>query len=490
MDWWPFAWVAFAPALIALHDGYRRHGMRRACLIGGTFGFLSGAGKVYWITETVVSYGGLDWILGLFSMAIVALLVGSYTFIFCVYAARADWRRAAFPFLAAGLWTALEYLQTYLFTGFPWELLGYSQYRVLPLIQIARVTGVYGVGFLVVLVNVALAMCLLAAREGLPWKPPIRALGLACLALVGTAGYGWLTLSRMRSLEGQTPPVRVAVVQGSIEQGMKWSEAKLQHTVDTYATLTRSALKHRPELVVFPETAMTFYLESPVYKPFAHQVHQLTEEAGVPLLTGALGYKPGENRVIYNSAFLLAPKSGVVGRYSKMHLVPFGEYLPMSSIFFWLKGLTDDIGVLTPGSELAVMPLPGLEMRLGTVICYESIFPDLVRQFVVNGANVLVVMTNDAWFGVSSAPMQHFSMAVLRAVENGVPVIRAANTGISGYIAATGRIYGMTPLLAATTTVGEVYPGRGAPTPYTRYGDVFALACCLVALAAVITVNR
>lgn len=149
-----------------------------------------------------------------------------------------------------------------------------------------------------------------------------------------------------------------------------------------------------------------------------------------------------------------------------------------------------DVGVLTPGETLTVMPVPGADIRVGSVICYESIFPDLVRRFVDGGANVLVVMTNDAWFGDSSAPMQHFSMAVFRAVENGVPVIRAANTGVSGYISATGRMSGLTPLMAATSTIGEVYPGRDVSTFYTRYGDVFPILCVIGGLIAVIGGQR
>lgn len=489
IDWWPFAWIAFAPVMVALHDQMKSGPIRRIYLLALVFGFFAGVGKIYWITETVMSYGGLNIILGVFSMSMVALLLSLYPFVFCIFVARADWTHFAFPFLAAALWTALEYIQTYLFTGFPWELLGYSQYQVLPVIQIARFTGVYGVGFLVMLINATLAMAFIAVRDGRSWRGPVFAMALSCFLLIGVTGYGWWTLSRVQSLESRTPPVQIAVVQGNIEQGMKWSEALLQKTVDIYAGLTRSILPQKPDFIVFPETAMTFYLQSPVYRAFADQVHALVKEADTPLLTGALGFREGK-KAIYNSAFLLLPGRGAAMEYSKMHLVPFGEYLPMPSLFSWLSGLTADIGSLTPGDELTVMPLPGYDMRIGTVICYESIFPDLVRQFALNGANTLVVMTNDAWFGTSTAPMQHFSMAVLRAVENGMPIIRAANTGISGYISATGRIYGLTPLLAETTTTGTIHPSRDDATVYTIYGDVFAMACCALALIAVIWAGR
>ena len=483
VDWWPLAWIAFVPVMVALHDAGRTGSFTRVVLIALAFAFASGVAKVYWIMETVMNYGGLNLALGLVSMAGVAFVVALYALIFGIYAARADWKSPLFPLFAAALWTALEYIQTYLFTGFPWELLGYSQHMVLPVIQIANLTGVYGVGFLVMLANATLAMVFIALRERTAWRAPVIAMTVAWLAVISATGYGWWSVSQVRSLERMTPPVKVAVVQGSKEQGEKWSESMYQRTVDVYRDLTRSILPQDPEFIVFPETAMTFWLESPGYEVYNKQVHALAEEAGVPLLTGALGYRPGESD-IYNSAFLLMPGRGIVGTYSKMHLVPFGEYLPIPSLFSFLSGLTGAIGDLTPGDELAVMPLSGYDMHVGTVICYESIFPDLVRRFPLNGANVLVVMTNDAWFGTSSAPAQHFSKAVLRAVENGTPIIRAANTGISGYISATGAAYGTTPMMVATTTVANVHPNRGGLTFYTRYGDVFALLCCVLAVVA------
>ncbi len=483
VDWWPLAWIAFVPVMIALHDAGRSGSLTRVVLIALAFAFVSGVAKVYWIMETVMNYGGLNLALGLVSMAGVAAVVGLYAFLFGILVARTSWKSPLFPLFAAALWTALEYIQTYLFTGFPWELLGYSQHQALPVIQIAQYTGVYGVSFLVMLLNATMAMVFIALRERTSWRAPVFAMSLSCFALISTTGYGWWSISQARILERMTPPVKVAVVQGSKEQGEKWSESLYQRTVDVYRDLTRSVLPQDPEFIVFPETAMTFWLESPVFEEYTEQVHALTEEAGVPVLTGALGYRPGETGT-YNSAFLLLPERGIVSSYSKMHLVPFGEYLPFPSLFSFLSGLTGAIGDLTPGDELTVMPLTGYDMHIGTVICYESIFPDLVRRFPLDGANVLVVMTNDAWFGTTSAPAQHFSMAVLRAVENGTPIIRAANTGISGFISSTGAVYGTTPMMVATTTVANVHPNRNGPTFYTRYGDVFALFCCVLAVVA------
>ena len=483
IDWWPIAWIAFVPVMIALHNAGQSNSLFSVFLVSSTFSFFSGVGKVYWVMETVMSYGGLNIVLGLVSMVGVALVIALYSFLYGIFVARTDWNSLFFPFFAAALWTALEYAQTYLFTGFPWELLGYSQYKVLPVIQIAQFTGVYGVSFLVMLLNATIAMLFMALRNNTGWRAPIFALLMAYFSLISTVGYGWWSISRQQSLEQSNTAVKVGVVQGSMEQGMKWSESVLQRTVDTYRKLTLSILPQNPELIVFPETAMTFYLKSSIYEQFNEQVHGLTAEAGVPLLTGALGFRAGR-REVYNSAFLLVPEQGIVDAYSKMHLVPFGEYLPLPSLFSFLGSLTGAIGSLTPGEKLTVMPVTGSDMQIGTVICYESIFPDLVRRFSLNGANVLVVMTNDAWFGTSSAPSQHFSMAVLRAVENGMPVIRAANTGISGFISATGKVYGATPMMVATTTVENVHLSQGDLTVYTQYGDIFAILCCVLAVVA------
>lgn len=490
VDWWPLAWVAFVPVLIALYDARQPENTKRVYTIGLTFGFVSGVGKVYWVTETVVSYGGLGWVLGLFSMAMVALLLASYALVFSLFAARTNWRNAAFPLLAASLWTALEYLQTYLFTGFPWELLGYSQHRVLTVIQISRWTGVYGVSFLVLLVNATLALYFVGIRDGFQWRTPVRALGITTALMIATVGYGWYALNATHTNETQTPVLRVAVAQGNVQQHEKWSAGRLQKTINTYTLLTLDALKQKPDLIVFPETAMTFYLENPTYQAFTRQVTDLVDAVRVPLLTGALGFDVQKKGEIYNSAFLLVPKQGVVARYSKSHLVPFGEYIPFTLLFSWLEKLTLDTGVLTPGDGPTVMDVPGGELSLGTAICYESIFPDLVRRFVLNGANVLVVITNDAWFGDSSAPRQHFSMAVFRAVENATPVVRAANTGISGYISATGQTFGLTPLNRSTTTIGDLYPRREGPTPYTRFGDVFSWLCVAASLVGIVVTGR
>ena len=208
VDWWPLAWVAFVPVMIALHDAGRSGTLVSVCLVSLAFGFLSGVGKVYWIMETVMSYGGLNAAMGLVSMAGVAMVVALYAFVFGVFVARSDWKSPLFPFFAAALWTALEYAQTYLFSGFPWELLGYSQYKVLPVIQIAQYTGVYGVSFLVMLLNATLAMVLVALRERTTWRAPVFSMVLAYFILIGATGYGWWSISKQRELERLTPRSR------------------------------------------------------------------------------------------------------------------------------------------------------------------------------------------------------------------------------------------------------------------------------------------
>ncbi|MBI4550657.1 MAG: apolipoprotein N-acyltransferase, partial [Candidatus Latescibacteria bacterium] len=291
LDWWPAAWVSLIPVLVAVSSA-----PRRTPEVGLTFGFVSGLGKVYWMTETLVLYGHLNTPLGVFSMSIVALFVGLYAAVFLILLSRTNWQAVYFPILAAALWTALEWVQSFFLTGFPWELLGYSQYRVLSIIQIARFTGVYGVSFLVVLVNATITMLLLASRDRtkISGHAVVGATSLTALALIGTLGYGFHVLSRERAREAKASPMTVVVVQGSVSQDLKWSEMLVHRTVAIYDSLARQMLPQHPDFIVFPETALTFYPESPAYAALTDQVYRLVDDAAVSLLTGGLGYEPGQ----------------------------------------------------------------------------------------------------------------------------------------------------------------------------------------------------
>ena len=438
------SWLAFA-ALVPLLVAVEGRGWRQA----GALGFLSGLifwlAAIPWVAPTMIHYGDLPWPLaGVIFLALAGYLA-LYTTAFAALLARTSPRSsAAYVTVAASLWVALEFLRTYLFTGFPWNLLGYSQYRNLPLVQVAAVTGVYGVSFAVAAVNAGLAG-FVHPQHGR--KDRLGGIGVAA-AVVGLAvGSGWL-LSPARE---EKPAIPVALVQGNIDQGVKWDPAYQETTLEVYRRLTLAAARGGAQLIVWPETAMPFFLRE---DPSWREVENLARVTGAHLLVGALDRSLGEPR---NSAFLIGPDGQVRGRYDKRHLVPFGEYVPLQPLLFFVNVIAGGaIGAFAPGAEATTFSTPA--GRVAVVICYEAIFPAEVREFFRGGADVLVNITNDAWFGRSAAPVQHLAMAAFRAVENRAYLVRAANSGISAVVAPDGRIVQASGFFTREVLSGTVAP--------------------------------
>lgn len=467
-------WAAFA-ALVPLLAAIDGAGWRQAGVLGFGAGLVFWVATIPWIAATMVRYGDLSWPLAALVLTGLAGYLALYWAAFCALLSRiAPNGGARFVVGAASLWVALEFLRTYLLTGFPWNLLGYSQYRHLPLIQIAAVTGIYGVSFLVVAVNAALWR-LLAADRG--WKHAftgtVAAAGVVAFAIASV----WVPPSDARQ-----PTLPLALVQGNVDQRAKWDPAHQDAALTLYRTLTADAARRGAKLVVWPETSLPFVFDGDRRRA---AVQGLARETGVHLLIGALGQAPEGPR---NSAFLVAPDGEVVGRYDKRHLVPFGEYVPLKPLLPFVDVLGGGaIGEFRPGAEATVFSTP--LGRLAVVICYEAIFPAEVREFFLAGADVLVNITNDAWFGRSAAPVQHLAMAAFRAVENRAYLVRAANTGISAIVAPDGRIVQASELFTREIVSGTIAP-RGAVSVYTRYGDVFAWATVAVTLAMVWPTGR
>ena len=306
----------------------------------------------------------------------------------------------------------------------------------------------------------------------------------ASVVLIAVLGYGYHRLNA----ETGNGDIKVTVVQGNIEQDKKWDPAYQSEVIATYKRLTLKAIEQKPDLVIWPETATPFYFEGArdPYPALTDDLRKFVRSAGTPLLTGSPTYEKKDRRyLLRNSAFLLDRNGMTKTVYHKIHLVPFGEYVPLkNSLLFFVEKMVQASDDFQAGAEYTVMKvrLPaGNDVAIGTVICYEIIFPDLVRRFVNEGATGMTTVTNDAWFGRTGAPYQHFSMAVLRAVENRVPVARAANTGISGFIDAKGRILDTSGIFTEAVLTRSLTPGA-AKTFYTRYGDVFAYLCSLSSL--------
>jgi apolipoprotein N-acyltransferase len=481
------AWAVLIPLHLALAQPAQ---LQRSFWLGWLAGTFAFAGIMVWVITAMHQYGKVPLAVSVLLMLLLAIYLGLFL---ALYAIGWVWFKRHLPtvtFMAAPiLWVALEWLRTYLFSGLPWALLGYSQYQWLPVIQIADITGVYGLSFLVVLVNVAVAELLLwglakrrAQSDPLPWP----ALAVTVLAMTGALLYGQWRLS----VSPEPRSISVGLVQANIDQAQKWDAAYRQTTIDRYARLTVQAASGA-DLVIWPEAATPFLFERE--KDYKLEVMDLVRANRVPLLFGspALRFYPNGRPYLMNSAYLLSHDGILLGRYDKRHLVPFGEYIPLhSSLLFFLEKLVEGIGDFEAGTQATLLPLPSREAQFsshpsdgkpafGVVICYEVIFPNLVREFAANGADFMVTITNDAWFGKSAAAYQHFGMVVLRAVENRRAFARAANTGISGFIDPQGRILRASPIFEEAAFTGTI-PLDRTLTFYTNYGDVFAYACVII----------
>lgn len=484
------AWVALIPLHIAV-DGARRS---QAFWLGWLSGMIGFTGIMAWVVTAMHTYGKVPLII---SYGILLLLTAYLGLFVGIYSAGMVWFRQLVPryglFAAPCLWVTLELSRTYLLSGLPWSLLGYSQYRQLDLIQIADHLGVYGVSFLIVLTNVALAelyLWLMPLFRGfrparLPWE-----LVTTSAMLVGLSWAYSTSLIVSEGIQRPKTTLQVGVVQPNIDQAVKWDQAYREETLRRYDQLTAS-LGHGTDLVIWPEAATPFvYEREPVYQL---QLVAMANRASAPLLFGSPAIRFDSNRKPYllNSAYLLSPDGQLLGRYDKQHLVPFGEYIPLkSSLLFFLDKLVEGIGDFQAGPGPTILSFeqkasrdgaPSRPVKFGVVICYEVIFPDLVRRLAASGAEFLVTVTNDAWFGESSAPSQHFSMVVFRSVENHLAFARAANTGISGFIDPFGRIIEASPIFTQAALQATI-PVRQPYTFYSRHGDVFAYGCMIISL--------
>ncbi len=489
-DFGLLAWIALIPLHLALDQCSKQ----RAFWIGWLSGILGFTGIMAWVVTAMTTYGKVPEII---SYAILLLLTCYLGLYIGLYSLAVVWLRELIPrygiFFAPCFWVALEWLRTYLLSGLPWCLLGYSQYRELDLIQIADHTGVYGVSFLVVLVNLAFAEWLLWMmpffRRFHPVQLPWELLTTAASFMVLSWFYSSAVLSDDNSQMLKTS-VTVGLVQPNIDQSIKWDAAFRDETMQRFERLT-AQLGTNTDLIVWPEASTPFLFERE--KDYQVQLASWAEQAQAPILLGspALRYYADRRPYLLNSAYLLSPDGSLLGRYDKQHLVPFGEYIPLkSSLLFFLEKLVEGIGDFEPGPgptvlsftpktrahEVATASRP---VRFGVAICYEVIFPDLVRRFAANGAEFLVTITNDGWFGPSSAPAQHFSMVVFRSVENHLAFARAANTGISGFVDPFGHIVSATPIFTEQALHGAI-PIRQTRTFYSYYGDVFAYACVII----------
>jgi apolipoprotein N-acyltransferase len=446
-------------------------------------GLLAGAGyfagTVYWTTSVMETYGDVSLPVAVALAGALVAYLALFPALFAVLVASVArslgvWALAMSP----AFWVSTELLRTHLFTGFPWVLLGYSQSTVPPVIQVASLFGVFGVSGLVAFGNAAVAW--LAVTHGRR-----RLVGSVVAVLVLAAAVGWGGYrTRDGRLTAEGTPLRVALVQGNIPQDQKWDPARAGQIIERYFSLSRQAAREGARFIIWPESSLPFYLEE---EPGGRElVEDLVRETGVSFLIGSDQLERGPVPRYYNAAFLLGPDGGTVAVYRKMHLVPFGEYVPLRRLFFFLSPLVEAVSDFSPGDRPVMLPVEGYDTS--TAICYEVVYPGLIRQSVIEGSRLLTTITNDAWYGRSSAPHQHFWQAAMRAVEQGRYMARAANTGISGIVDPYGRVAARTEIFETGVLVGEVRL-LTSRTIYSRIGDLFAYACAALTLAAVIAVR-
>jgi apolipoprotein N-acyltransferase len=477
------AWVVLVPLQIILHD----LPPKRALWYGWLAGTIAFAGTVTWVITAMHQFGQVPIVVSTLLMLLLATYLGLYMGLYAWGYATFQQKHPNLLWLGApALWVTLEFLRTYALTGFPWALLGYSQYQWLSVIQFADVTGVYGVSFLIVMGNVAITSLLLwiyRKTRGLaiprPWESTASFVCALSLVLV----YGTWRVHQQADLDASAHSLSIGLVQANIDQAVKWDEAYRDATFQRYATLSRQAGKNT-DLLIWPEAATPFLFEQePAYQG---RILEIVKDTHSPLLFGSptLRFQPDGRPYLYNSAFILTPEGRVSGRYDKRHLVPFGEYIPLRSILFFLDKLVVGIGDFHSGQGPMTLqistPSTNTGPKFGVAICFEVIFPDLVRR-MSKEANFLVTITNDAWFGDSAAPYQHFGMVVFRAVENHLAFARAANTGISGLIAPDGRILTQTSIFSEQAVTGSLPLRSSSPTLYTEFGDVFSWGCVIIA---------
>lgn len=490
LGWWPLLFVALVPLLaLAVRE---RPG--RSAMAGLLAGFVYHLCLLYWIVFVLGRYGGLSVWLSVPALMLLALYMAVYPAIFAGLLSLLTRRGGTLPpvllLLAPALWVGLDWLRSVLFTGFPWMDLGYGLYLVPLLLQAADLGGHHFLTFCLVLINTLVLYGLRSWRGGREQKEQRALLPVAATVafLAVVLCYSLFRAQQVQSALATAPRARIAVVQGNIPQDLKWTPAQKEATLEVYCRLSEQSIAaNQPVLLVWPETALPFF---PGNDPLFSQVADLARAHGVWLLTGApdfslvSGPRGGspENISYANSALLVSPEGRPTARYDKQHLVPFGEYVPLRELLFFLRPLVESVGNFKPGTRSE--PLVAGSMRLGTLICYESIFPDLARKSVADGANLLVNLTNDAWYGRSSAPHHSFAMAVLRSVETRRSLVRAANTGISGFVTPMGRVSRQGPLFEPLTLAEDI-PLFAGETMFVRFGHLFAPLCLLVALLGI-----
>lgn len=474
-----FAWISLIPLLFVI----LKKTPKQSFFLGLVAGFSFNAILIYWIPSVPAHYGNLSTGVSIIIYIILVLLLALFWAFFSLISAKI---RQSYPkyifFLFPFIWVSFEYILTHILTGFPWGLIGTSQYLNIYLIQLASITGVYGLSFVLVLFQSMFLYSMIKRKKA----PFLIVLIFTLLIHFG----GFLSLGKKSPSDNS---FTASVIQGNVSSDIYWDQISTQEIWNLFSQhleLSRRAYERGARLIIWPEFSvpLCFSCDNRLYKDFKENLFQFVQITRSTLLLGSNETSgPPSDKRYYNTALCLKPDLSMT-QYYKMHLVPFGEYTPYKKIFFFIEKMTHAIGDITPGTQYYLHLFDNI--RFGCPICFEIIFPDLVRKFVKKGANFLVTITNDGWYGRSSAPYQHFSMAVLRAVENRRYLLRAATTGISGIIDPYGRILSKSELMTRAYLTGNITPYQTL-TFYSKYGDVLPyVSLTLAAIFLILTMVK
>ena len=474
------AFVALVPLLVAISGWSGRDGVipgvsvRRGFTLGLITGFIHFAGTVYWTGATVSTFGGLPVIVAVIVAALLALYMAAYIAATCAASAfliRHLNIRGLYLFPLA--WVGAEYLRGVVFGGFPWIPLGNTMVTLLPIAQLASALGVFGLSLFVAFVNVGFATTALTAG-----RPRLIAASTTFAAIATVSIWGGMRLASNELTSGA--PIKIGLIQGNIAQTDKWNPARAGMILERYLQLTQQAADDGAQFIMWPESSTPFYFEE---DPSGTIVRRMVRQLGRPLLLGSDEFEQSDPPRHYNSAFMLDTGGATAAVYRKIQLVPFGEYVPFQRLLFFVGPLVEAVSAFSRGTRVTMLPVEG--HMVSTAICYEVTYPALAREAVRQGSEMLTTITNDAWYGESSAAFQHFEMAAMRAIEQGRYLARAANTGISGIIDPYGRILVRTSLFETAAVVGEARFVQ-QKTLYARIGDVVAFVSMAITLLALV----
>jgi len=486
---------SLSPETSPFSNGARIRSSGRSFFLGWIFGVTEALTSLWWVVQTIHHFGHLPFILSFFSLFVLSSYLGLYTGLFLF--GLDIWKKndpnhssnpVVLALFGACLWTILEVLRSELFTGFPLNPLGDLIWGQSLLTPDLSILGATGMSFAIIFFSGLLSAVILPVINKFSGKTSVDlfrkqslpAIVISVLTL--SAGFGSAERLSKGSSALETQHIKVGIIQGNIPQDQKWTSQYLKDTIRTYHQLSKQALSQDAKILLWPETAIPVVIDAPP-RSIAKDL-QKALNLPVPIVTGTIGLHREPDRFHYsfsNDAVLISSNGEILDRYTKIHLVPFGEYIPFPSIFGWLRNMTGITGDLIPGKHQKLFApfkegdsrsIPDFykKIRIGPVICYEAMYPSLVHQLVLKGANLLVVFTDDAWYGKTAASHQLYQQTMIRAIEEGIPLLRAANSGYSGAISGSGKLI-RTSGRFTKEAIALTVPLDSHATFYRKYGE-------------------